>query len=80
MTFIFCSSAKDVVIVKAELYEQPEANGARRRLLQEQQILVEYYVQDPFLSTNVILTTEQQRMFLANEGVNNALQVFTALF
>eukprot|EP00057_Strongylocentrotus_purpuratus_P016482 XP_011670956.1 PREDICTED: swi5-dependent recombination DNA repair protein 1 homolog [Strongylocentrotus purpuratus] len=67
-------SAKNVVIIRAELYEQPEANGAGRRLLQEQQILVEYYVQDPFLSTNVFLTTEQQRMFLANEGVNDALQ------
>lgn len=69
-----------MVIIRAEPYEQPEANGARRRLLQEQQILVEYYVQDPFLSTNVILTTEQQRMFLANEDVNSALQVFAALF
>ncbi|XP_041475622.1 uncharacterized protein LOC121424092 [Lytechinus variegatus] len=66
-------SAINVVIVNAEPYEV-QVNDARRRLLQEQEILVEYYVQDPVLSTNVMMTTEQQRSFLANDDVDDALK------
>nr|XP_054764568.1 uncharacterized protein LOC129271213 [Lytechinus pictus] len=66
-------SAINVVIVNAEPYEV-QVNDARRKLLQEQEILVEYYVQDPILSTNVMMTTEQQRSFLANDDVDDALK------
>ena len=65
-----------MIIIEISEYIFPaEPVSSRRRLLQSGQTLVEYYVQDPTMSTNVMLTTEEQQVFLANDVVHETLQV-----
>ncbi|XP_072173296.1 uncharacterized protein [Diadema setosum] len=65
---------EDVIIVAVTDYEDPVATSRRRRRLLATQTQVDYYVQDPINSNNVMLTSAQQEAFLTDEEVVQNLE------